>query len=259
MNQTALQKKLLAVMKAVDAVEKRGKNVTQKYDYVKATDVAREVRKALIESEVSFGYDVESSERWTQPTLSGGMLNFVELRIMVTLTDIATGESVTRKGLGWGMDSGDKAPYKAMTGALKYAFRMNHLIPDELDPENDTAEIHATNGSGKEIVRKSEKAQVGFTAGGEPIFDEDGQPVVIRPLTQQLQASINQRQAPSMLKPTAGKQVGIPRGKRFFAIAMGAGRSKDEVNDYLGKLGVERSEEIPVNEYESACEWAAGQ
>src|ERR1700744_3401895 len=134
--QTALQKKLLAVMKAVDAVEKRGKNEKQNYAYVKATDVAREVRKALIESEIAFGYDVESSERWTQSTVSGGSLNFVEMKISVTFTDTATGESVTRKGLGWGMDSGDKAPYKAMTGALKYSLRMNGLIPDELDPEN---------------------------------------------------------------------------------------------------------------------------
>src|SRR6185437_17005911 len=87
MNQTALQKKLLAVMKAVDAVEKRGKNEKQNYAYVKATDVAREVRKALIESEIAFGYDVESSERWTQQTMSGGSLNFVEMKISVTFTD----------------------------------------------------------------------------------------------------------------------------------------------------------------------------
>lgn len=250
MNQTALQKKLLAVMKAVDAVEKRGKNEKQNYAYVKATDVAREVRKALIESEIAFGYDVDSSERWTQQTLSGGMLNFVEMKISVTFTDTATGEAVTRKGLGWGMDSGDKAPYKAMTGALKYALRMNHLIPDELDPENDTAENghHSTNGNGKEIVRKSEKAQVGITAGGEPIFDEDGTPVVQR-------APVTQMQPPK--KQYGGAQVGIPRGKRFFAIAMQAGHTKDEVNSYLGALGCEKSEEIPVSKYEEACGWAA--
>lgn len=254
MNQTALQKKLLAVMKAVDAVEKRGKNEKQNYSYVKATDVAREVRKALIDSEVAFGYDVDSSERWTQPTLSGGMLNFVEMKISVTFTDTATGESVTRKGLGWGMDSGDKAPYKAMTGALKYSLRMNGLIPDELDPENDTGES-ATNGSGKQIVRKSEKAQVGITAGGEPIFDEDGTPVVVRPAVSPGPEKVQK----PVSKFVSGSTVGIPRGKRFFAIAMGAGRSKDEINDYLGGIGVERSEDIPVKEYESACEWAAGQ
>jgi hypothetical protein len=237
-------------MKAVDAVEKRGKNEKQNYAYVKATDVAREVRKALIESEIAFGYDVESSERWTQPTLSGGSLNFVEMKISVTFTDTATGESVTRKGLGWGMDSGDKAPYKAMTGALKYSLRMNGLIPDELDPENDASENHA-NGSGKDIQRKSEKAQVGITAGGEPIFDEDGMPVVMRPAAVPAQKPVS--------KFVSGSTVGIPRGKRLYAICMDAGRTKEELNNYLGSIGVERCEDVPVKEYEKACEWAAGQ
>ncbi len=242
MNQSALQKKLLAVMKAIDAVEKRGKNEKQNYAYVKATDVAREVRKALIDEEIAFGYDVDSSERWTQPTNGGGTLNFVELRISVTFTDTATGEAVVRKGLGWGMDSGDKAPYKAMTGALKYSLRMNGLIPDELDPENDKHEPEAKPG----IVRKSEKAQIGITETGEPIFDEDGEPVIVRKPVQ----------AP--IKSASGAQVGEKRGKRFYAIARSHGFENDDINGYLGSIGVERSEEIPVSLYEVACDWAAG-
>lgn len=156
---------------------------------------------------------------------------------------------------------------RSMGSAITYNRRYSILPFLGIAPEDDdaaAANVGHANGSGKEIVRKSEKAQVGITAGGEPIFDEDGQPVVVRPgptqLTQQLQASINQRQqVPSMLKPSADKQVGIPRGKRLFAIAMGAGRSKDELNNYLGSIGVERCEEVPATLYESACEWAAGQ
>jgi ERF superfamily len=262
----SLAKKMVAVMKAVDAVEKSGKNEKQGYRYVKATDVAREVRNALIQNGIAFGYSIEKTERWTQPTISGGTLNFIEMWGNVTFADMEADETVTYQGVGWGMDSGDKAPYKAMTGLLKYVLRMNFMIPDELDPENDSAEPRAANGSGKEIIRKSEKSQIGIAANGEPIWDENGDPVVERLtlLTQQLQASINQRQqqtsqVPNMLRAVPGKQVGIPRGKRWFAIGMAAGRTKEELNNYLGSIGVERSEEIPVNLYEHACEWAAGQ
>jgi hypothetical protein len=39
--------------------------------------------------------------------------------------------------LGAGTDSGDKAPYKAMTGASKYAELLSFLIPTGDDPEKD--------------------------------------------------------------------------------------------------------------------------
>lgn len=243
MNQKALAKKMVAVMQAVDAVEKRGKNEKQGYGYVKATDVAREVRAALIAQGVSFGYSVEKTERWSQQTHSGGTMNFIELWGNVSFHDSESGETAVYQGIGWGMDTGDKAPYKAMTGLLKYALRMNLMIPDELDPENDKDE---PAGKPNGIQRKSEKAQIGITAGGEPIFDEYGDPVVERPA------------APPVTKTNGyEKQVGIPRGKRFFAIAMGAGHSKEEINNYLGGIGVEKSEEIPVSKYEDACKWAA--
>jgi hypothetical protein len=279
----ALAKKMVAVMKAVDAVEKSGKNEKQGYKYVKATDVAREVRNALIQNGIAFGYSIEKTERWTQPTISGGSLNFIEMWGNVTFADMDSDETATYQAVGWGMDSGDKAPYKAMTGLLKYALRMNFMIPDELDPENDSADSHATNGSGKEIVRKSQKpapgpfsphsdersewaetpikAQVGITANGDPIFDEDGQPVVVRPgptqLTQQLQASINKMQQAPTTNGGSFRQISEKQAKRFFAVAMSAGHTKLEINNYLGTLGCERSEEIQPNQYDSAMTWAA--
>jgi hypothetical protein len=160
---------------------------------------------------------------------------------------------------------------RSMGSAITYDRRYSMLPFLGIAPEDDdgAAANVGVNGQGpKEIVRKSEKAQVGIAANGEPIFDENGEPVVTRQgtpeLTQQLQASINQRQqqtsqVPNMLRAVPGKQVGIPRGKRWFAIGMAAGRTKEELNNYLGSIGVERSEEIPVNLYEQACEWADGQ
>lgn len=257
MSQSALAKKMVAVMKAVDAVEKSGKNEKQGYKYVKATDVAREVRLALIAQGISFGYSIEKTERWVQQTHSGGVMNFIELWGNVTFADADSGESATYQGVGWGSSMDDKAPYKAMTGLLKYALRMNLMIPDESDPENDSADSHVANGSGKEIVRKSAKAQVGIAENGEPIFDESGELVVIR------SAAPPVPQKPSS-KFVSGKTVGEVKGRVFFGKAM-SGYQRDtpeskarmkEVFNYLGSIGVEKSHEIPENQFEQACQWA---
>lgn len=138
---------------------------------------------------------------------------------------------------------------QSVGSAITYARRYALMAMVGIAPEDDdgNAASGANNGTAKEIVRKSEKPQVGVTASGEPIFDEDGTPVVVRP-------PVTQMQAP---RQYGGAQVGIPRGKRFFAIAMQAGHTKDEVNNYLGALGCEKSEEIPVSKYEEACGWAA--
>jgi hypothetical protein len=236
----ALAKKMLAVMAAVDAVEKRGKNEKQGYAYVKAVDVAREVRKALMEVGVGFSYDCGQTERWEKPTNSGGSLTFVQLPINATFTDIETGEEKTITAVGWGMDTGDKAIYKAMTGALKYALRMNFLIPDELDPENDAGEQTAR----QEVVRASSKPKtaerVPFIDAepqeiDEPVFDEAGE------------------QVPVPNKGTISpKQVA-----RFWAIALKGGKSKVQISEILGKAGLARIEDCPWGDlYDKLIVWA---
>jgi hypothetical protein len=128
--------KLSSALASITAIEKRGKNDKQDYSYVKAADVAQEVRRVLCEKGVAFTYDVVKSDRWEGQTRSGGVMYFCELIVKVTFTDSESGEQLSGCVIGWGADSLDKAPYKAMTGALKYALRMNFLIPDEADPEN---------------------------------------------------------------------------------------------------------------------------
>jgi len=53
------------------------------------------------------------------------------------ITDGETGEFVNFQSVGSGSDSTDKAVYKAMTGALKYALLLGFLIPTGDDPENE--------------------------------------------------------------------------------------------------------------------------
>jgi hypothetical protein len=53
-----------------------------------------------------------------------------------------------------------------------------------------------------------------------------------------------------------GKTITFPQGKRFFAIAKGAGKSDDEIKAYLASISVAKTIEMPVEKYDAACEWA---
>lgn len=132
--------KMLKAMGSVDAVTKKGRNENQKYNYVKATDVANEVRSVLIEQGIAFSFSVTQTLHWDKQTNSGGTMFYCQIFCEASFTCTDGGGSVTVSGLGWGMDTGDKAPYKAITGALKYVLRCAFLIPDESDPENDAGE-----------------------------------------------------------------------------------------------------------------------
>lgn len=55
-----------------------------------------------------------------------------------------------------------------------------------------------------------------------------------------------------------GDSISDPQAKRFYAIAMGAGKSNDDINDYLGaKCNVKRTNQMLKSDYEAACTWAA--
>ena len=58
---------------------------------------------------------------------------------------------------GQGLDSGDKAPYKAMTGALKYALLQSFLLATGDDPEEER--INHTSGNGSERLITPEEAR----------------------------------------------------------------------------------------------------
>jgi hypothetical protein len=225
----ALARKLVAAMKEIDAVGKQGKNEKQGYGYVRAVDVAKEVRPVLIQNGIGFHYSVISTERWERvnPT-TGSILYFVEINVLLTFTDSETGESVTVQGLGWGMDSGDKAPYKAMTGALKYGLRMNFIIPDEMDPENDT------------------RAGVVKAPEDDPVFDEAGDMIPSKTSVQ-----------PAVPKPQQQNAtlVSKKQGALIYAVGLQT-HGKPELLRWLGENGWETVDDIPLSKFDMAKKWA---
>jgi len=133
-----LHRKLAEVMAAVGYIPKRGVNREYNYTFVSASDVADKVRDELAKRHVTFlpiGVEMVESDK----TLSGRQL-LMTLRYTWQITDGETGESITVQSIGTGTDNLDKSPYKATTGAMKYALLTTFQIPTGDDPEASAGE-----------------------------------------------------------------------------------------------------------------------
>jgi hypothetical protein len=131
----SLATKIAKVMEAVGYVQKGGTNSAQGYKFVQASAVADKVRAELSKLNVSMtptNIDVIS-----EGLTPSGKQALLTLRFTWTLTDGDSGETISFQSIGTGADSGDKAAYKAATGALKYALLTGFLIPTGDDPEAD--------------------------------------------------------------------------------------------------------------------------
>ena len=146
-----LIQKLVEVYKKVDHIEKRGENKAQNYKYVKASDLAHAIRNALAEvgvyAEINItvvrDYLIErgKDDRGNQKS----PMQATDVRASITFRDVDSTEIITTSGIGSGTDMGDKASYKAQTGAIKYALRNAFLVPDDTDPEGDESVDRATD------------------------------------------------------------------------------------------------------------------
>ena len=134
------KEKLNQLYVVIDHVEKSRFNEGQKYNYVPAVEVVRAVRKALIElrlyAEINFNFD-GAPYTIARAKTPGAPFSAVNVRCVVKILDLDSEETSTGSALGSGADTGDKAVYKAQTGAIKYALKNACLAPDERDPEAD--------------------------------------------------------------------------------------------------------------------------
>ncbi len=155
-----LVEKLAEACNAVSGVEKKGRNEFQRYNYVKAADVAKAIRHELFSRGILVIIDEkEWTERRQITTNSGGTMPEMLLRSEVTFRD---GVEILGPftAFATAMDSGDKAIYKAKTGVLKYVLRGIGLIPDERDdPEFDEAVDEETDPRVKDsaVSNKSDR------------------------------------------------------------------------------------------------------
>ena len=129
-----LYQKILAVQQSLEPLEKTGRNDFHKYSYATAGDVLLPVQRACNAHGLIIVADCIESN------IEPGRASCI---VRLTVADSETGESLSVTAPGYAEDfshkdnrpSGDKAIYKAITGATKYSVRSFFCLPSEDDPE----------------------------------------------------------------------------------------------------------------------------
>lgn len=133
-----LVRKLAKVMSDVKRVPKNGYNSFSKYNYATESDIAEKVRESLSEQNVVMLPDVEEHTTREHVNRKGYTEYIATVMVKFTFIDGDTGENLSIHCAGEGQDPGDKAIYKAITGAQKYALMKAFMIPTGDDPEADS-------------------------------------------------------------------------------------------------------------------------
>lgn len=145
----SLRQKLGEVRRRIGYIQKRGYNERQNYNYVAAADIAGTIGDILAELGVVVIPRLESISY--EPHASGRLERVARVIMSYAFTDEDSGDEIIAKVAGEGLDIGDKASYKAMTGALKYALLQSFLLATGDDPEDERAESRWNSGSDHQI------------------------------------------------------------------------------------------------------------
>lgn len=135
--------KISNVQKRLDKIEKDGHNNNQNYDYVTEAAVKANLQSRLAEQGISIIPSYEILNVWNTRTGKGSNLNFVSVMGKFEITDGINSIHGTMPGIG--MDSGDKAIYKAETGAQKNFLMQTFLMTTGDDPEQDWNQPQQSN------------------------------------------------------------------------------------------------------------------
>lgn len=132
-----LVKKLAKVMQEVKYIQKRGYNSFNNYKYATESDVAEKIREELAQQNVIMIPSVVSHSTREHTNRKGNTEYITTVKMDFTFVDGDSGEQFVFSMVGEGQDAGDKGPYKAITGAQKYALMKAFMIPTGDDPEVD--------------------------------------------------------------------------------------------------------------------------
>jgi hypothetical protein len=144
-----LREKFAEVRRRLGYVQKRGHNERHNYSYVTAADLAGSVGDILAELGVVVIPQLQSISTEIPRSSSDRIARVV---MNYRFVDARSGEELSVRVAGEGADAGDKAPYKAMTGALKYALLQSFLLATGDDPENERVDSRTALGTERVIT-----------------------------------------------------------------------------------------------------------
>lgn len=139
--------KLLDAQKAIKHVAKNGRNNFQGYDYATEADVLDQVKTVANENGLVITTSAYSEIGIYPPDPKGKSTRWAKVTLTYKVTDAETGETLEGSFDGYAEDSGDKAIYKATTGANKYFLMKFFGVPTGDDPEKDEKPGSAASGN----------------------------------------------------------------------------------------------------------------
>lgn len=136
-----LQQKKVEAMKLIGQIAKDAKNQQQGFSYLSDEAVTAKVQSVLSSVGIALTPpDVTDISCVSTVTAKGGPWHTVTVKVRMGLADTDTSETESGVIVGIGADSGDKAVYKALTGARKYFFRLIFGIGTGDDPDATSCE-----------------------------------------------------------------------------------------------------------------------
>ena len=144
---------LRSELAARGVLKREGSNAFDKYKYFTESQYKELFTELLsshqleLRSTVSDYSMIEGSEK---------QANGRQVTMEFELIDIVTGWSETSTVVGEGFDKGDKAGYKAMTGALKYYLACTFLVATGDDPEKESPDVRMN----KKSITPAQKAVI---------------------------------------------------------------------------------------------------
>ena len=181
MGESLIHQKIPAIMAEIGAIGKTQQNKFQHYSFRGIDDVYNILHGILVKHEVFIVPEILKVECNTRESNSGGTLVCAVVTVQYTMyaTD---GSNVISSVCGEGMDSGDKAIPKAMSGAHKTFFLQTFVIPTDepKDSENDSPELKPSStpppkpptASSKPIIPSRSDTEVDEKVGRQLILEE---------------------------------------------------------------------------------------
>ena len=155
----SLVSKLAEVMAALERLPKLGVNQHFNFRYVTEADVLDSVRAELGRRHVLMLPTLRDTQFEKVGTKTGSM-TFCTLKVDFTFMDGDTGETLVVSMMGQGTDAGagDKAFYKALSGATKYVILKTFLLSSGDDPETTTeSQVQAGTTQGQRTPSREER------------------------------------------------------------------------------------------------------
>lgn len=129
--------KLARIARDVGVTVKDGKNASQNYGFHSAANVMAIVREKFGECGVGFSTTLLNVSFSSGKSKSGTEYVEALVRVRCTFVDLESRQAHSVEWFGSGQDYGDKALYKATTGAIREVLKYHLFISDKGDPEND--------------------------------------------------------------------------------------------------------------------------